>query len=96
MKSVFMKLGFAALILFSALNVAAQKEGKDPEKKFNQIDTNNDSLISLDEYKNKTSKKEISEDKLTSRFAKLDVDSDGSLTLEEFKVRKKKKKKSKE
>ena len=85
MKSTTLKLGTLVLALFAFSFADAQEKKKaTPENMFKKIDTNEDGSITLEEFKNKKSKREVSAERLEKGFAKMDADSNGSVTLEEF------------
>lgn len=89
MKLTTLKLGVFALGLFtfSQTATAQEKEKKqDIEKMFKKLDTNSDGTISLEEFKNKKRKKEISAEKLENMYSKIDADGNGSVTMEEYKA----------
>lgn len=91
-----MRLLIFKMVLF-AFSLANAQEKKKPnaEKKFKKFDTNSDGVISLEEFKNKKRKKEVSEKKIAKRFKKIDANSNGILSLEEYKKSVKNKKKNK-
>ena len=87
MKFTTLKLGVLALGLFTFTQGNAQEKKKpDPEKMFASFDTNSDKSISLDEFKNKKRKNELSLDVLEKRYANMDANADGAVTLDEFKA----------
>ena len=82
-----LKLGLVVVALcVASITNAQDKKKPDPEKMFASYDTNEDKLITLDEFKAKKRKKEMEAEVLEERFAKTDTDSNGTLTLEEFKA----------
>lgn len=87
MKLTTLKLGVLALGLFAFTQSNAQeKKQQDPEKVFAALDTNKDGVMSLEEFKNKKRKTEVSADVIETRYAKMDANADGGVTLEEFKA----------
>lgn len=86
MKLTTLKLGILALGLFAFSQGNAQnKKQPDPEKVFIALDTNKDGVISLEEFKNKKRKTEVSAEVIEKRYAKMDANADGGVTLNEFK-----------
>mgnify|MGYP000908382189 CR=1 FL=1 len=93
MKLKRLKIGTLVLALFAfSLTNAQEKKKHTPEQKFKKIDTNQDGVIGLKEFKNKMDKKEVSVEKEEKRFFKMDADSNGAVTLQEFKEFKRDKK----
>ncbi|WP_405291072.1 EF-hand domain-containing protein [Algibacter sp. Ld11] len=87
MTSKKLKFGLVIVALCAvSITNAQDKKKPDPEKMFASYDTNEDKLITLDEFKAKKRKKEMEAEVLEKRFAKMDADSNGSVTLEEFKA----------
>ena len=87
MTSKKLKLGLVVMALFAVTITNAQDKKKpDPEKMFASYDTDEDKLISLDEFKAKKRRKEVEAAVLEKRYAKMDADSNGSVTFDEFKA----------
>ncbi|WP_158847524.1 EF-hand domain-containing protein [Algibacter sp. L1A34] len=87
MTSKNLKFGLVIVALCAvSITNAQDKKKPDPEKMFASYDTDEDKLISLDEFKSKKRKKEMEAAVLEKRFAKIDTDSNGTLTLDEFKA----------
>lgn len=87
MKLTTLKTGVLALGLFTfAMGNAQDRQKPDPEKMFTALDTNKDGSISLEEFKARKRKQEVSDADLEKRFAKVDADANGLVTLEEFKT----------
>ncbi|MCL5130444.1 EF-hand domain-containing protein [Algibacter sp. L4_22] len=87
MTSKKLKFGLVIVALCAvSITNAQDKKKPDPEKMFASYDTDEDKLISLDEFKTKKRKKEMEAAVLEKRFAKIDADSNGTLTLDEFKA----------
>lgn len=85
LKNLNFGLAITALFTISISNAQDRKK-PDLEEMFASYDTNEDKLISLEEFKAYKRKKEVEADVLEKRFAKMDADSNASLTLEEFKA----------
>jgi hypothetical protein len=65
---------------------ADAKPKRDPEQNFKKLDTNSDSALSLEEFKqNALGKRDPA--KAEAQFKARDKDADGKLNLEEFKAR---------
>lgn len=79
-------VALVATLMLAAPTLAVGK-GKghvDPEARFKKLDTNNDSKVSLDEFKAAfPADKAVNAEK---RFKHMDTNGDGSLSLEEFKA----------
>ena len=87
MTSNKLKFGLVAVALCAVTFTNAQeKKRPTPEKIFASYDTDEDKLISLDEFKGKKRKKEVDAAVLEKRYAKMDADSNGSVTFDEFKA----------
>ncbi len=87
MKLTTLKFGTLALGLFAFYQGKAQDRQKpDSEKMFTFLDTNKDGSISLEEFKARKRRNEVSDEMQEKRFAKIDTDADGTVTLEEFKA----------
>jgi len=87
MTSNKLKFGLVAVALCAvSFTNAQEKKRPTPEKMFASYDTDEDKLISLDEFKAKKRKKEVEAAVLEKRYTKMDADSNGSVTLEEFKA----------
>lgn len=87
MKSPILKVGILTLALVAFNSSKAQDlKRPNPEKAFSKIDANNDGLLTLEEFKSKTRKRDVSAEKLEKNFSRLDSDSNGSVSLEEFKA----------
>jgi len=90
MKSILLTL---LAVPFLAVSVHAEdkpaKPGKggkpklEPAEMFKKLDANNDSSLSLEEFKASPRSKK-NPDKAEGAYKKMDKDSDGKLTLEEF------------
>ena len=87
MTSNKLKFGLVAVALCAvSFPYAQEKERPTPEKMFASYDTDEDKLISLDEFKAKKRRKEVEAAVLEKRYAKMDADSNGSVTFDEFKA----------
>lgn len=94
------KLKFSVLVvcLFAFTQINAQdtkREKPTPAERFAKIDTNQDGVLSLEEFSAKKGKKETTAEEQAERFAKIDTDANGTISLEEFSAKKGKKKKKK-
>lgn len=91
MKITTLKLGTIVLALFAFTSIEAQEKKKpDPEKMFKRLDANEDSVITLEEFKSAKRKNEVPAEKLEEKFKRMDADADGEVTLEELKASQKK------
>ncbi|MEN3322660.1 EF-hand domain-containing protein [Mariniflexile soesokkakense] len=85
MISKTLKFGLVAVALCAfSFSQAQEKMKPDPEKIFVSLDTNNDKLISLDEFKAKKRKNEVPMEALEKRFSAMDTNTDGLVNFDEF------------
>jgi Ca2+-binding EF-hand superfamily protein len=89
MKKVLALVVAAGICLPGVLG-AQDKKKPDPEAQFKRLDTNNDSKLTVEEFKGKRTGDKAT--KAEEQFKKRDKNGDGFLSLEEFKAGMKKKK----
>ncbi len=88
MKNSIQILGIIALatsLSFAEEKAPKEKKTPDPEKTFKKLDIDNNSSLSLEEYKTSPMGTKAG-DKAEPRFKKLDADGNGSVNLDEFKA----------
>ena len=87
MRTKNLKVSLLIITLFTCVQINAQDKNKEkpsPEKMFENLDTNKDKAISLEEFKTRKTKRELKPEAQEKIFTKMDTDSNGSVNLKEF------------